>query len=48
MLPVGPPGDTLGRSPGGLTGTLISIQYLMVAHCYSRVTTVAYGGPLVL
>ena len=48
MLPVGPPGDTLGRSPGGHTGTLISIQYLMVAHCYPRVTTVAYGGPLVL
>ena len=51
MLPVGPPGDTLETlvtSPGGHTGTLISIQYLMVAHCYSRVTTVAYGGPLVL
>ena len=26
MLPVGPPGDTLGRSPGGHTGTLISIS----------------------
>ena len=51
MLPVGPPGDTvetLGRSPGGHTGTLISIQYLMVAHCYPRVTTIAYGGPLLL
>ena len=48
MLPVGPLGDTLGRSPGGHTGTLISIQYRMVAHCYPRVTTVAYGGPLVL
>ena len=34
-------------SPGGHTGALISIQYFMVAHCYPRVTTVAYGGPLV-
>ena len=34
MLLVGPPGDTvetLGKSPGGHTGTLISIQYLLVA-----------------
>ena len=31
-------------SPGGHTGTLISIQYLMVAHSYPRDTTVAYSS----
>ena len=39
--------SVIAVSPGGHTGTLISIQYLMVAHCYPRVTIVAYGGPLV-